>query len=97
MDAMRPDVNESVIAEWTDASGDSCTLGSLTPRHKRDAAFTVRVATDAHTRPGRVLMPKSTANRIAQASNTTTHVLNMLRSLSQARRFSVYMKPSDYA
>lgn len=37
--------------------------------------------------PGRVLIPKTTANRITLVSSTTTYVLSMLRPLSQAHRF----------
>ncbi|KAL1614290.1 hypothetical protein SLS54_009857 [Diplodia seriata] len=166
----KPDVNETVLAEWSDADGHNCTLGSLTPCHKRDAGFTLKVTTDeqqrvwawlilavtvktagrerqrelalvipphssfavssdeleisqintpglfsavgdarlfdsgrvmranfALARPGRVLMPKSTAKKITPASRTTSDLLRGLRSLSQAHSFSVYIKPSDYA
>ncbi|OJD40745.1 uncharacterized protein BKCO1_1000526 [Diplodia corticola] len=166
----KPDVNETVVAEWTDAHGHSYTLGSLTPCHKRDAGFTLKVTTDEQQRVwawfilavtvktagrerqrelalvipphssctlsfdeleisqihtpalfsavgdarlfdagrviranfalaqfGRVLMPKSTAKKIAPASRTTSDLLRALHSLSQAHSFSVYIKPSDYA
>ncbi|KAK0647221.1 hypothetical protein DIS24_g7917 [Lasiodiplodia hormozganensis] len=164
------DVNETVLAEWTDAHGHDCTLGSLTPCHKRDAGFTLKVTTDEQQRVwawfilavtvktagrerqrelalvipphssyaltfheleisqihtpaifsavgdahlfdsgrviranfalpklGYVLMPKSTAKKITPASRTTSDILHGLHSLSQARAFSVYIKPSDYA
>lgn len=165
-----PDVNETVLAEWTDAHGHDCTLGSLTPCHKRDAGFTLKVTTDEQQRVwawfilavtvktagrerqrelalvipphssyaltfheleisqihtpavfsavgdarlfdsgrviranfalpklGYVLMPKSTAKKIAPASRTTSDLLRGLRSLSETRSFSIYIKPSDYA
>lgn len=166
----KTNVNETVLAEWTDAHGHDCTLGSLTPCHKRDAGLTLKVTMDEQQRVwawfilavtvktagrerqrelalvipphssyaltfheleisqihtpavfsavgdarlfdsgrviranfalpklGYVLMPKSTAKKITPASRTTSDILHGLRSLSQARAFSIYIKPSDYA
>lgn len=45
-----PAVTETVLAEWTDAEGCKCTLGSLTPYHKGDAGFLMKATVDQENR-----------------------------------------------